>query len=493
MKKIKKIIIAIVISAFVLCGAVFGFFLLKKNAQSKKTVNVFPIADVGMNGGFDYNNETMSGYVTTDKEQNIYLSSSDKISEVYVQEGDVVHAGDVILEYDTTVQSLKLQSMRADAEVARTDILAAERQLKKLQETVPIEDMPEPTTEEPTTEEPTTEAPTTEAPTTEAPTTEAPTTEAPTTEAPTTEAPTTEAPTSETPTTEEPTTEEPTTEQPTTETPKPEDETDEQPGTPKEEEPDDFEGPEDFENLYTREELNQAIEAKKREIQSLKINYQIKLLDLEIEQNKSANGQVICSFDGVVKTVEDQDTAIMENKPYITISGSEGYAVRSSIGELSLGNYHIGDTVSMTCYDNGMYYTGTISEISTTPAEDGYYSSKVQSFYDVIILIDSADELRQGMYMEISFDSSNNMEEGSDDYYIPLAFVQKENGKYFVYKDVDGVLKKEYVKTGDILWGDMIAIKSGVSMDDYLALPSAKNAKDGVKTEKKDINALYGY
>lgn len=437
MKKIKKIIIAIVISAFVLCGAVFGFFLLKKNAQSKKTVNVFPIADVGMNGGFDYNNETMSGYVTTDKEQNIYLSSSDKISEVYVQEGDVVHAGDVILEYDTTVQSLKLQSMRADAEVARTDILAAERQLKKLQETVPIEDMPEPTTEEPTTEEPTTE-------------------------------------------------------QPTTETPKPEDETDEQPGTPKEE-PDDFEGPEDFENLYTREELNQAIEAKKREIQSLKINYQIKLLDLEIEQNKSANGQVICSFDGVVKTVEDQDTAIMENKPYITISGSEGYAVRSSIGELSLGNYHIGDTVSMTCYDNGMYYTGTISEISTTPAEDGYYSSKVQSFYDVIILIDSADELRQGMYMEISFDSSNNMEEGSDDYYIPLAFVQKENGKYFVYKDVDGVLKKEYVKTGDILWGDMIAIKSGVSMDDYLALPSAKNAKDGVKTEKKDINALYGY
>ena len=443
MKKIKKIIIAIVISAFVLCGAVFGFFLLKKNAQSKKTVNVFPIADVGMNGGFDYNNETMSGYVTTDKEQNIYLSSSDKISEVYVQEGDVVHAGDVILEYDTTVQSLKLQSMRADAEVARTDILAAERQLKKLQETVPIEDMPEPTTEEPTTEEPTTE--------------------------------------------------EPTTEQPTTETPKPEDETDEQPGTPKEEEPDDFEGPEDFENLYTREELNQAIEAKKREIQSLKINYQIKLLDLEIEQNKSANGQVICSFDGVVKTVEDQDTAIMENKPYITISGSEGYAVRSSIGELSLGNYHIGDTVSMTCYDNGMYYTGTISEISTTPAEDGYYSSKVQSFYDVIILIDSADELRQGMYMEISFDSSNNMEEGSDDYYIPLAFVQKENGKYFVYKDVDGVLKKEYVKTGDILWGDMIAIKSGVSMDDYLALPSAKNAKDGVKTEKKDINALYGY
>ena len=467
MKKIKKIIIAIVISAFVLCGAVFGFFLLKKNAQSKKTVNVFPIADVGMNGGFDYNNETMSGYVTTDKEQNIYLSSSDKISEVYVQEGDVVHAGDVILEYDTTVQSLKLQSMRADAEVARTDILAAERQLKKLQETVPIEDMPEPTTEEPTTE-------------------------APTTEAPTTEAPTTEAPTTETPTTEEPTTEEPTTEQPTTETPKPEDETDEQPGTPKEE-PDDFEGPEDFENLYTREELNQAIEAKKREIQSLKINYQIKLLDLEIEQNKSANGQVICSFDGVVKTVEDQDTAIMENKPYITISGSEGYAVRSSIGELSLGNYHIGDTVSMTCYDNGMYYTGTISEISTTPAEDGYYSSKVQSFYDVIILIDSADELRQGMYMEISFDSSNNMEEGSDDYYIPLAFVQKENGKYFVYKDVDGVLKKEYVKTGDILWGDMIAIKSGVSMDDYLALPSAKNAKDGVKTEKKDINALYGY
>lgn len=424
MKNKKKIIIAFAVSVVVLAGAVFGFFALKKNAQNKKLIGVYSMGDVGMAGGgyYDYDS-VMSGYVTTDKEQNVYLTSSDKVKEVYVHEGDVVHAGDVLLEYDTTVQGLKLQSMRAEVEVARTDVLAAERQLAKLKEIVPIEDQPEPTTEEPTTE------------------------------------------TVTTPTDAKP---------------------DEEP-----EEPMEFDEPEDS---YTREELEAAIKEKQQQINSLKIAYQIKQLDLEIEEKKNANGQVLCTFDGIVKTLEDEDTAILENKPFITVSGSDGYAVRSTIGELSLGKYHIGDQVSLTCYDNGMYYTGTISEISTTPVENGYYySSKVQSYYEVIIIIEDAEDLRQGMYMEISFDGSDYMAEDSDDFYIPLAFVQKENGKYYIMKDVDGVLKKEFIKTGDILWGDMIAVKSGVSYDDYLALPTAKNAKEGIKTEKKSIDDLYGY
>lgn len=435
MKTKKKIIIAAAVTIVVLAGAVFGFFALKKNAQNKKVIGVYSMGDVGMAGGGYYNYDSiMSGYVTTDKEQNVYITSSDKIKEVFVQEGDVVHAGDVLLEYDTTVQGLKLQSMRADVEVARTDVLAAERQLAKLKEIVPIEDRPEPTTE--------------------------------------------------------PTTEEPTTEDITTPTDAKPDDTTETPEIPEDPFGDE---PEDIEDYYTRDELDKAIKEKQQQINSLKIAYQIKQLDLEIEEKKSANGQVICTFDGVVKTLLDEDTAILENKPLITVSGSEGYAVRSSIGELSLGKYHIGDQVSLTCYDNGMYYMGTISEISTTPADDSYYSSKVQSYYDVIIIVEDAEDLRQGMYMEISFDGSNNMSDDSDDFYIPLAFVQKENGKYFVMKDVDGILKKEIVKTGDILWGEMIAIKSGVSYDDYLALPTAKNAKEGIKTEKKSIDELYGY
>lgn len=434
MKTKKKIIIIVVVTAVLAAGAVFGFLALKQNAQNKKTVDVFPVGDVGMYGGYYYNNETMSGYVTTDKVQNVYLSSKDKVTNVYVQEGDIVHTGDVLLEFDTTVQSLKLQSMRAEVEVARTDILAAERQLAKLQQIVPIEDRPEPTTETPVTEEQATEEITTPSDAQEEPQT-------------------TQAPI---------------------------------------EEPEVFDEPSDDD--YTRAELEQAIKEKKQEIKSLKITYQMKQLELEIEEKKSENGQIVCTFDGIVKTVEDQEEAIINNKPFITVSGSDGYAVRSSIGELSLGKYHVGDSVSLTCYDNGMYYTGTIAEISTTPSEDNYYySSKVQSFYEVLIIVEDAEELRQGMYMEISYDSSFDMNEESDDYYIPLAFVQKESGKYFVMKDVDGVLKKEFVKTGDILWGEMIAIKSGVSMDDYLALPTAKNAKEGIKTVKKDTNALYGY
>lgn len=471
MKTKKKIIIIVVVMAVVFVGATFGFFALKKNARSKKTVNVFPMMDVGMSGEYYYDYDSMmDGYVTTDKEQNIYLSSGDKIKEVFVQEGDLVHAGDVLLEYDTTVQSLKLQSLRANAEVARTDILAAQRQLTKLQNTIPIEDIPEPTTEAPTTEQPTTEAPTTEQPTT-GDTITTPTdanaennpTEGSSTEGDSTEGGSTEGSSTE--------------------------------NNPIEEKPVDSFAESDSEieeDSYTRAELEQAIKYKKQEIESLKITYQLKLLDLEIEEKKSANGQVVASFDGVVKTRLDEDTAIIDNAPFITISGSDGYAVHSSIGELSLGKYHIGDKVFLNCYDNGMSYTGTISEIATTPSDNYYYSSKVQSYYDVIILVEETEDLKPGMYMEIQYDGSDVSEEGYD-YYIPLAFVQKENGQYYVMKDVDGVLKKEYVKTGDVIYGDMIAIIAGVTMDDYLALPTAKNAKEGIKTVQKDVNTLYGY
>lgn len=454
----KKIIILIsVISIVILGGSVFGFYFLKNRTQNKKTCDVFPMMEVAMQGGYFGNSEYMSGNVVADKEQNVYLTNDDKILEVCVQEGDIVHTGDVLLKFDTTAQSLQLDIKRAQVEIARTNVLAAERQLTKLQNTTPVE----PTTEEPTTEEPTTEEPTTEETPDPGEATpgdaaeEGTTTEGTTTEAPTTEGTTTGAPVA----------------------------------------PEAFVEQEEYseEITYTKEELDAAIDAKQREIKQLKIDYQLLQIELEIQEAKCQNGEVICSFDGVVKTVSSQDTAIMDHVPFITVSGSDGYTVKSTIGELSLDKYHIGDTISMFCYDTGMNYEGTISEISTTPTADYYgYSAKEQSYYPMTIIVENADDLKQGMYVEISSNDLDNMD-SADSLYLVMAFVKKDNGKYYVMKEVDGKLKKVYIETGDIVWGDTIEIKSGVTMDDYLALPTSKNAKEGVKTVRKTSNELYGY
>lgn len=480
MSKKKKIILSISITVAVLGAIVALLAVLKSKTRNKKTIDVYPVNEIAtQSGDMGFWQNTLSGNVTVNMEQKIYLSSSDQVAEVKVKEGDVVKAGDVLMVYDTTSQQLQIESMRADVEIARTDVAVAERELKELQNTTPVE----PTTEEPTTEEPTTEEPTTEEPTTEEPTTEEPTTEEPTTEEPTTE---------------EPTTEEPTTEEPVTE----EEDQDTLSVEPKnivpvqksfvQRELDDI-GDDDIDDgevTYTQEELNKAIAEKQSEIKQLNIEYQLKQVELQLLEVQSPTGEVLCNFDGVVKTVLDQETAIVNNEPFIVVSGDDGYTVQAYIGEMSLPSVQVGSTVSMYSYDNDMRYTGVITEISDMPSDYNYYGSSTETYYPMKIAITEGDDLQQGMYMEITLDDSG---EDNNSLYIPMALVNKEHGAYYVMKEENGRLKKVFIKTGQIIWGDTIEVKSGVSFDDYLAIPYAKNAQEGVRTVEKTASDMYGY
>ena len=67
----------------------------------------------------------------------------------------------------------------------------------------------------------------------------------------------------------------------------------------------------------------------------------------------------------------------------------------------------------------------------------------------------------------------------------------KENNNYYIMKEVDGRLKKVYVKTGKTMWGSEIEIRSGLHDGDYLAFPYAQNAKEGVKTNRVSADTLY--
>lgn len=455
----KKIILtfAIIVGVLGISGGLIIY--LKSRTRSNKTSAVYPVETLGYTSDLFWYDSTLSGNVAVDKEQKVYLQATDQISEIMVNEGDIVKAGDVLLVYDTTSQQLKLESMRAEVEVARAAVLGAQRDLNILQNTTPEE----PTTEEPVTEEPTTEVPVTEEPVTEEPTTEKPTTEPPM---------------------EEPI-----------------------PDTPLPDVPEDGEDisvvPKDVENLalpdvpedgaitYTKEELDKAITDKQNEIKRLNVEYQLKQVELEILEYQTATGEVRCNFDGVVKTVADPEEAILNNEPFIVVSGSDGYTVRGYIGELALATVKVGDTVSMYSYDDGMTYMGEIAEISNMPTSDYYsYDGTEETYYPITINVMDADNLSQGMYMEITVTDTSS---DSDSLYIPMALVDKENGAYYVMKEVDGRLEKVFVQTGKIVWGDTIEIISGVTMDDYLAMPYSKDAVEGVKTVHKEADEIYGY
>ncbi len=442
----KKIIIGLVVSVIVIGAVVVILHFLKKKNANSKTIDVYPVSIIGQDGSCFGNSSTISGNVSVNMEQKIYPIKTQKIKEIYVKEGDSVKAGDVIIEYDTTAQNLSLQTKKTEVEIARTDVLVAERQLEELYKIVPVEEMPQP---EP---EPTTEA------ITEETTAENPISTS--TDALSAETGT-EAPVSDS-------------------------------GIENQEEIPEDSGSEDFEMTYTRDELNKAIKDKQNEIKNLNTKYQLQQVECEIMEYQLSTGQVVANFDGVVKSAVDEENALAENTAMIVLSGTSGYTVKASIGEMSLNKVSLGDSVELYCYDTGMYYNGTITDKILIPASSGdYYGGGVtQTYYPIVITIDDAEDLEQGMYMEITL--HNNEEESGSSIYLPLAFVKRDNDNYYVMKEENGKLKKVYVKTGKIMWGETIEIKSGISMEDYVAFPYASSVEEGTKTKhSEDIEGLY--
>jgi len=61
-----------------------------------------------------------------------------------------------------------------------------------------------------------------------------------------------------------------------------------------------------------------------------------------------------------------------------------------------------------------------------------------------------------------------------------------EDGKKYVLKaDENNRLVKQYVKTGKMVW-QSVEILSGLTMEDRIAFPYGKTAKEGVKVEETE-------
>ena len=470
MSKTKKIIIGIIITLVVAGITVTVLHFLKKKNANSKTIDVYPVNEIGQDGSWFGSNSTIAGSVQINMEQKVYPISTQKIKEIHVKEGDMVKVGDVIVEYDLTSQNLALETKRTEVELARTSILAAQRELEELKKITPIEDMPqpEPTTEAPVPEEPTTEQPVSPDPDVPVSTgTDADMEDGTFGEGDNT-LPGAEAGNGQAAVPEEQVT----------------------PDASNGNEGIDPYGDGEFEMTYTREELKKAIANKQNEISSLNTAYQLEEIEYEIMEYQLSSGQVTANFDGVVKTVLDEEEALSNNTAMIVISGTSGYTVQAAIGELSLDKVTLGENVELYCYDTGMYYTGTITDKSIIPATYSYsYSEKMETFYPVTITIEDADDLEQGMYMEITLPDNNTSDSGS--LYLSMAFVKRDNDNYYVMKEVDGRLKKVYVETGKIMWGELIEIKRGVSYNDYIAFPYASGVEEGIKTNHASTDSLY--
>lgn len=139
--KVKKVI-AVMVGIAVAFGAAAGGIYGYKSYQEKNLVaEVQPVSNI--NWGYWGDSETSYGMVTNDSSQEIYLTDSLKIKEIFVEEGDVVEEGDPLLEYDTAEIQIEIERKKLDISTIENNIARENYKLAILQQSVPvIKEMP---------------------------------------------------------------------------------------------------------------------------------------------------------------------------------------------------------------------------------------------------------------------------------------------------------------------------------------------------------------
>lgn len=243
-------------------------------------------------------------------------------------------------------------------------------------------------------------------------------------------------------------------------------------------------------STYTAEELAQAIEDKKLEIQKLKLDERQANLKLKSYNKEMDASTVVSAVDGYVKSINGSG-----DDAYMVVDSENGLYVKTTVSELELDNVEVNEVINCSSYDTGAMFTATITEIDAFPdSEDNsdYFGSSGNvnsSNYPVLAVIDEDTAEGLSEYESISVSYPSTTVTDGNAIYLEKAYIRSENGQSYVYiADENNKLKKQYIRTGGTLWGYYIEVKQGLSVDDQIAFPYGKAVKEGaaVKLANED-------
>lgn len=515
MKKKKKIIIVVLILVLVCAAVVGGILFYRAHRNSKLTAEVQSVSMLN----YGYWGDSMQSYGTirNDDSQDIFINTQQSVKEVFVEEGQQISAGDPLLQYDMTQIDLQVEMQKLQIQTIDNSMTVAQRELEKLKNTTPVAEPVTPVEPaepvvpvEPSVPEKDGDAynyvSQTAVPYSGDGTGENPfrflctrdayvygsylnylmangqTAAFEVREGNTTAGAVITAWTVNGTLSEE---RNPASKwyiadgsQVQEDTQLPDD------GMPAEDDILDL-PPEG----YTAEELAKAISDKEWEIKRLDLDKRKAQLQLQQLEDQSADGMVYARIDGVVSKLGDLENLPADGSAFLSLSGSSGMYVQGYISELALDKVSEGQMVTVMSWNSGMSSMATITRINDYPEEGDYYYGNGNpnvSYYGYTAYIDDPTGFTNGEGVDLTIETSVD-EESMDAIFIEKAYVRQEDGRSYVMKeDETGHLVKQYVTTGRTLWGSAIEIKSGLTLEDYIAFPYGKTAKEGVKTVKEE-------
>ena len=236
-----------------------------------------------------------------------------------------------------------------------------------------------------------------------------------------------------------------------------------------------------------------AIRLQKTRIASLNLDAQESDINIASLEKKLKRKVVYSKLDGVVSYVGDSSTASSSQETFIRVKSKEGFYLTGTVGELMLDQVEEGTVLNCNSYEVGSF-TATVTDVSDYPVSSdsmGFSEGNPNvSYYSFTASIeDQSLPFQDQDYISVTL--NNNVNSG-DNIVIYKAFVRTEDGVSYVYKDDNGVLKKQIVTVGPTVdSGYNILIRSGITRDDMIAFPYGDDVKEGAKTREGTLEEMY--
>lgn len=238
----------------------------------------------------------------------------------------------------------------------------------------------------------------------------------------------------------------------------------------------------------TREE---AIKIQQTKVDSLKLDIRESKINIEKLEKKVKKQTIYSKLDGTVAKVGDAATGSSSGSYFMIVKSKEGFYVKGTVSELMLDEVKEG--TKLQCSGSNGDFEADVIDVSEYPVSGDYTGSGNPnvSYYTYLATIpDKSVKVSEDDWLTVTLQGTSQQ----NGIVLDKAFVRSENGVSYVYKDDNGILKKQILKVGgNVNGGYSVLVTGGITRDDRIAFPYGDTVKEGAVTEEVSVSDFYGY
>ena len=244
------------------------------------------------------------------------------------------------------------------------------------------------------------------------------------------------------------------------------------------------------------EQANYTIQIKEQNLTLKDKELDIQIKEAEIEKLKSNidNAEVKSGISGIVKKINDGSNSNDSNEEnnFITVMKVGNYRVKGTVNEQNIGELYVDADVLVHSRVDDRTWKGKVTKIDTENPENsnsGMYgysggdSSSRSSNYPFYVELDKSDGLIMGQHVYVEPDLGQENEDEAGSIWIGSFMVDQSDPDHpFVWKDVNGRLRKQEVAVGETREEiGKVRITEGLTIEDSICMPE-EGLKEGMKT-----------